>query len=93
KIKRVGCDQYYVKISTEQPEIGEYKYWKYIYQLDGYSDNGKKRLSFTSDRVLRPHAYLRVYVCTDNEVISWEEILPKDIPFEVKKYLSKKSTA
>ena len=80
-VKRIGSEQYYVKIPTTPPSNINESYWRYAYLIEGYTERGqKKTLSFLSNRILRPHAYLRVYVQKDNEVVSWEEVQPQNIP-------------
>lgn len=87
-VKRSGGDPYYVKISGEAPGDNGQEYWKYTYQLGGYSDDGEKRLlKFDANRILRSGAYLRVYVRDDGAVITWVEVEPRDVPAEAQAYL------
>lgn len=87
--KRWGGEQYYVKISSEAPTDNGQEYWKYTYQLGGYSSDGAKRLlRFDANRILRSSAYLRVYVRDDGAVITWEEVPPQDVPAVAQKYLN-----
>lgn len=88
EIKRFGCNQYYVKIPVSPPSDSGYEDWKYAYSLDGYSGHGENKiLSFTSDRILRSSAYLKVYVCNENDVVTWEEVKLNDIPPNIQKQL------
>lgn len=89
EMKVFGCNQYYVKIPISPPRENDYEDWKYTYSLGGYSDHGENKiLSFTSDRILRSNAYLKVYVCNENDVVTWEEVKLNDIPSNIQKNLT-----
>lgn len=85
--KRIGSEPYYVTISTDHPINNGQPPWKFTYLIEAYSATGTaKLLEFTTSHVLRPGAYLRVYV-RNNSVITWEEIPLHAIPPDARKQL------
>lgn len=86
--KRIGSESYYVEISTDYPVYNGQDLWKYTYLTEGYSSAGvEKSLDFSTHHVLRPGAYLRVYVRNNADVISWEEVPLHVIPPDARKRL------
>jgi uncharacterized protein (TIGR01655 family) len=63
---------------------------RYAYKLVSYTDEGKsKTLSFSTSKLLKNGAYLKLYVSTLRGVTHWEEVTAEDLPGHAKKLTSK----
>lgn len=82
-LNRWGKTQYYAMIAEDgvrEPYSGKQTII-FKHQSPAFSTDGNERiLTFTADKLLRRHAYLRLYAKDDGTVTAWEEVTGDEIP-------------
>lgn len=83
---RFGKDNAYVQIapvaSVEEMKLESGEIMKrYWYKLPAYNENGNRiEVEFSAAKELRQGAYLMLYMKDGNNVTSYDEVQPNDIP-------------
>ncbi|WP_060205114.1 YxeA family protein [Sporosarcina koreensis] len=87
---RMGKDNAYYQIPAESSveetklESGEIMK-RYLYTGTAYKENGESiEVEFSAAKELREGAYLKLYLKNGDEVTSYDEVQPSDIPEKVK---------
>ncbi|MEK4075519.1 YxeA family protein [Paenibacillus sp. FSL M7-0656] len=83
-----GKTTYYTTVN--QTTVNKDDNGRYAYELIGYTNEGKsKTLSFSTSKLLKNGAYLKLYVSTLRGVTHWEEVTADDLPGQAKQLTSK----
>lgn len=81
---------YYTQIDNTKIEEITNSDMKYVYTLEGYKENGKKKtLKFKTVRELKEDAFLKIENMEITGVHSWEEVKYEDLPKKVQEKYSK----
>ncbi|MGF6357270.1 uncharacterized protein (TIGR01655 family) [Paenibacillus sp. 4624] len=83
-----GKTTYYTVVN--QTEVNKDENGRYSYELVGYTDEGKsKTLNFSTGKLLKSGAYLKLYVASIRGVTHWEEVTADELPAQAKQLTSK----
>lgn len=83
-----GKTTYYTIVN--QPTVNKDDNGRYAYELVGYTEEGKSTiLHFSTSKILKNGAYLKLYASSLRGVTHWEEVTADDLPGHARKLTSK----